>query len=179
MCLEILIKSGAKWVLSYLPGAISLTDPPPSMGTLMKQRRRWINGANFATLHTVMNFRQIKNSTHSFLRKFFIMLFYILYVINFLFTYIIVGTFYTTFCVFLSIALGTSGDNDIYSVSNIVNNAYLMMLFVILIMSLSNNVMDANFTFHLVSLIFGVLMWYIIYTSLITFKTTTYNDFEL
>ena len=36
MCLEILIKSSQKWILSYLPGAIAKTDPPQSMGKLMQ-----------------------------------------------------------------------------------------------------------------------------------------------
>ena len=58
MCLEILARQG-NWKISYVPGAKCLTDPPTSLLSLMKQRRRWNNGTIFATYYVLGNLRRI------------------------------------------------------------------------------------------------------------------------
>ena len=58
MCLEILACEG-NWTISYVPGAKCLTDPPTSLLSLMKQRRRWNNGTIFATYYVLGNLRRI------------------------------------------------------------------------------------------------------------------------
>jgi len=55
MCLQIYIKSKEKYTLSYVPDAKAFTDAPPSMLVLMKQRRRWMNGAMFGTKKVLSN----------------------------------------------------------------------------------------------------------------------------
>ena len=47
MCLQIYIKTSEKYNLAYVPDAKAFTDAPDSMIVLMKQRRRWMNGAMF------------------------------------------------------------------------------------------------------------------------------------
>jgi len=56
MCLEIYIKRNEKYKLAYVPDAKAFTDAPPNMMTLMKQRRRWMNGAMFGTAKVIKNF---------------------------------------------------------------------------------------------------------------------------
>ncbi len=48
MSMEIVTKQEMKNRLEYLPSATALTDPQTELGGLMSQRRRWINGSNFA-----------------------------------------------------------------------------------------------------------------------------------
>ena len=50
---EIICKTGDRWILNYVPGALCLTDPPLSLTALIRQRRRWFNGSFFATLHVI------------------------------------------------------------------------------------------------------------------------------
>ena len=40
--------------LVYIPGAWATTDPPENFGTLIVQRRRWINGSNM-TFFYILN----------------------------------------------------------------------------------------------------------------------------
>lgn len=53
MCLEIIAKKNKEYIISYIPGAKCLTDPPLSLTQLIKQRRRWFNGSMFASLYVL------------------------------------------------------------------------------------------------------------------------------
>ena len=56
MCLQIYIKTQEKYTLAFVPDAKAFTDAPPNMMTLMKQRRRWMNGSLFGTSKVISNF---------------------------------------------------------------------------------------------------------------------------
>lgn len=49
MCLQIYIKKYKGYKVEFVPDAKALTDAPPNLTVLMKQRRRWMNGALFGT----------------------------------------------------------------------------------------------------------------------------------
>lgn len=49
MCLQVYIKMRDGYTVTYIPDAKAFTDAPPSLQVLMKQRRRWMNGALFGT----------------------------------------------------------------------------------------------------------------------------------
>ena len=59
MCLQIYIKEEEKYTLAYVPDAKAFTDAPPNMMILMKQRRRWMNGALFGTSQVIANFHNM------------------------------------------------------------------------------------------------------------------------
>ena len=80
MCLEILIKRNEAWILKYVPGCKALTDPPDNLITLMKQRRRWINGSMFAAFYCILNFCKVTSSAHSFCRVACIYIFFTYYI---------------------------------------------------------------------------------------------------
>ena len=61
MCLQIFIKRGCGYYLTYVPDCKSQTDAPPDMLTLIKQRRRWQNGAFFAAWRVIQNFHNMTN----------------------------------------------------------------------------------------------------------------------
>jgi len=65
MCLEILVKAGSNWLLRYVPNSIALTDPPDKLTDLFKQRRRWINGSLFASIHVLNKIFKIWHSKHN------------------------------------------------------------------------------------------------------------------
>jgi cellulose synthase/poly-beta-1,6-N-acetylglucosamine synthase-like glycosyltransferase len=70
LCFELIARDGAGWLLHYAKGAVAHTDVPETLSGLIKQRRRWLNGAFFATLHGMRNFgRVLRNAEHPLWRK--------------------------------------------------------------------------------------------------------------
>ena len=104
MCLEILIKKGSSYYLTYIPDAKAYTDAPDSLAVLIKQRRRWMNGSLFGTYHVLRNFTKItgcKRTRHGYLQKLGITIFLIYYIFAFLLGLFILGAMYSSITVFL------------------------------------------------------------------------------
>lgn len=59
MCLQIYIKEKSGYWLTYVPDAKAYTDAPPNLTVLIKQRRRWMNGALFAAFRVIRNFQSM------------------------------------------------------------------------------------------------------------------------
>ena len=55
MCLQIYIKKDTAYTVQYIPDAKAFVDGPTSLNMLMKQRRRWMNGALFGTFKVIWN----------------------------------------------------------------------------------------------------------------------------
>ena len=80
MCLQIYIKTQEKYTLAFVPDAKAFTDAPPNMMTLMKQRRRWMNGSLFGTSKVISNFVNMiscRRTKHSCCRQIMMTLFMI------------------------------------------------------------------------------------------------------
>ena len=101
MCLEIVIKLLHKFRLAYLPNAEAITDCPKDLDILIKQRRRWINGSNFAQFYVLQYLSRITKTKHSCCSKIWILLFYIYYLLNSFLAFIIVSMLYFSFSVVL------------------------------------------------------------------------------
>jgi chitin synthase len=56
MCMQLYTKPVKGWLVQYIPNAIAKTDVPDNMVYLMKQRRRWYNGAIFGRARIIANF---------------------------------------------------------------------------------------------------------------------------
>ena len=61
MCLQIYIKEDHDYYLTYIPDAKAVTDAPEDLLTLIKQRRRWQNGAFFAGWEVIGKFYLMAN----------------------------------------------------------------------------------------------------------------------
>lgn len=70
LCTELVVKHRQRYVLRYVKNAPAKTDVPDTLPKLLNQRRRWSNGAMFATLYAIENFTRIWLDTgHSLPRK--------------------------------------------------------------------------------------------------------------
>ena len=86
LCWELVAKRDERWVLKYVKSATGETDvpgmngPPTRMMRLanasidavpefISQRRRWLNGAFFAAVYSLVHFRQIWHTDHTIMRK--------------------------------------------------------------------------------------------------------------
>ncbi|KAJ3346606.1 Chitin synthase, class 2 [Entophlyctis luteolus] len=69
LCFELVTKAKGRWLLRYVRAAKAETDVPDNVAEFISQRRRWLNGSFFATLHALLNWSLIFRSDHSVFRK--------------------------------------------------------------------------------------------------------------
>ena len=70
MCVELLCKPGEAWTLRYIADSVAITDVPSTLIDLLKQRRRWLNGAFFSLVFYVFKFpSMLFRARHSLLRR--------------------------------------------------------------------------------------------------------------
>ena len=116
MCFQIIGKKTQRNTLAYLPDARAVTDCPRALDILIKQRRRWINGANFAQFYVIKRFMRIWRTRHKCCTKMWISLFYLYYLMNTLLTFLIVGILYFSYSIVLRDFFGAQGHD--FTVSN-------------------------------------------------------------
>ncbi|KAM3542912.1 hypothetical protein ARSEF1564_004136 [Beauveria bassiana] len=97
LCWELVAKRGERWVLKYVKGCTGETDVPDSVPEFISQRRRWLNGAFFAAVYSLVNFRQIIATDHTIARKILLYTEFIYQGCQLMFTYFSLANFYLTF----------------------------------------------------------------------------------
>ncbi|KAI1004532.1 Chitin synthase 2 [Podosphaera aphanis] len=97
LCWELVAKRDEKWVLKYVKSCTGETDVPDAVPEFVSQRRRWLNGAFFAAVYSLVHFRQIWHTDHTLTRKILLHVEFIYQFINLLFTYFSLANFYLTF----------------------------------------------------------------------------------
>ena len=97
------IKEHTGYTVQYIPDAKAFTDGPTTLAVLMKQRRRWMNGALFGTYKVIANVGAMVScgrNDHPFIRQllmgFFMIYLSTLYVLQFL----TVGAMFATIIIF-------------------------------------------------------------------------------
>lgn len=81
------------YTLKFIPDALAATDAPEYFGEFMLQRRRWINGSNFALYYVLGIYQRVWNTNHRF-RQVFIFLLFLYYGLQAILSYFVLGTFY-------------------------------------------------------------------------------------
>lgn len=97
LCWELVAKKGENWVLKFVKLATGETDVPESIPEFLSQRRRWINGAFFAALYSMRHFKQIWNTNHSIVRKFWFCVEFVYQFTTLIFSFFSLSNFYLTF----------------------------------------------------------------------------------
>ncbi|KHJ32599.1 putative class ii chitin synthase [Erysiphe necator] len=97
LCWELVAKRDEKWVLKYVKSCTGETDVPDAVPEFVSQRRRWLNGAFFAAVYSLVHFRQIWRTDHTIGRKILLHIEFVYQFINLLFTYFSLANFYLTF----------------------------------------------------------------------------------
>ena len=86
-----------------MPDAKAFTDAPPNMNTLIKQRRRWMNGSLFGTSKVIANFVNMtscRRTKHNCCRQFGMLIFMTYTSTLFVFQFFIVGAMFASIYVF-------------------------------------------------------------------------------
>ena len=103
MCLEIYTKINCGFKLAYVPDAKAFTDAPPDLMTLMKQRRRWMNGAFFGTkkvIGNVVNMISCTRTKHGGCRKCMMCSFMFYMVLTYTLQFFIIGALFAAIYAF-------------------------------------------------------------------------------
>ncbi|MCJ1366041.1 Chitin synthase, class 2 [Acarospora aff. strigata] len=97
LCWELVAKRNEQWVLKYVKSATGETDVPDAVPEFISQRRRWLNGAFFAAVYSLIHFRQIWRTDHTITRKILLHVEFVYQFVNLCFTYFSLANFYLTF----------------------------------------------------------------------------------
>ncbi|KAL9107330.1 MAG: hypothetical protein Q9227_007782 [Pyrenula ochraceoflavens] len=97
LCWELVAKRGEQWVLKFVKSAVGETDVPDAVPEFISQRRRWLNGAFFAAVYSLIHFRQIWATDHSLTRKILLHVEFLYQFVSLAFTYFSLANFYLTF----------------------------------------------------------------------------------
>uniref|UniRef100_M4BLW4 chitin synthase n=1 Tax=Hyaloperonospora arabidopsidis (strain Emoy2) TaxID=559515 RepID=M4BLW4_HYAAE len=166
---EVVARKDCKWTMHYVKDAVARTDVPHNLVGLISQRKRWLNGAFFATLFSIWNWGRIySESSHSFSRK---MAFLVLYLYNLLYTvfgFFLPANLYLAlfFVVFQGFQQNRLEFVDTSEYSQTVldcavymyNFAYLFGLLMLIIIGLGNNPKHMKLTYYFLGAVFGVMM---------------------
>lgn len=103
MCLQIYIKENNGYYLTFVPDAKAFTDAPQNLSILIKQRRRWMNGALFGALRVLNNFYymvECKKTKHGFLAQFGMFVYMVYFLTMQLLSFLMVGSLYVSIKLF-------------------------------------------------------------------------------
>lgn len=164
LCFEIVTKKREAWVLKYVKSAKASTDVPTTVAEFISQRRRWLNGSMFASVHATVFFFRIFSSGHNILRMFILFLEFIYNAIQLLFSWTSLANFYLAFFFLVSSATQdpkTDAFNFMSAgagkaVFDVILKLYIALIFVVLVCSLGNRPQGSKWTYSLAILLFGL-----------------------
>ncbi|TFK26808.1 chitin synthase 2 [Coprinopsis marcescibilis] len=164
LCFEIVTKKREGWTLKYVKSAKASTDVPASVPEFISQRRRWLNGSLFASIHATVFFFRIWTSGQNVFRMFALQFEFIYNAVNLLFTWTSLANFYLAFFFLVSSATAP-GVNDAFNflssgagkiVFEVFLNLYIGLLFVVLVCSLGNRPQGSKWTYTIAMVLFGL-----------------------
>ncbi|CEJ94690.1 Putative Chitin synthase 1 [[Torrubiella] hemipterigena] len=179
LCFELVAKAGQKWHLSYIKAAKGETDVPEGAAEFISQRRRWLNGSFAASLYSLMHFGRMYKSGHNLIRMFFFHIQLIYNILNVIFTWFSLSSYYLTTTVIMDLVgnpvVGSSTASEHHgwpfgdTATPIVNALlkYLYLAFVILqfILALGNRPKGSKFTYLASFMVFSLIQAYILVLS--------------
>ncbi|OMJ83145.1 hypothetical protein SteCoe_15999 [Stentor coeruleus] len=165
LCLSLFAAEGYDNILKYIPKAEAFTDPPPNYGSLLSQRRRWINGSWFALLDSVKNAHKIMKSKHNCVRK-AAFLFQTGYnVVSIFQSFILVALFYSALMLAIkgwvfkeSSKTGLENMSIEYAVENILLFTYIILIVVTFLLCIGSRAQDVNMAYWMISVIYSIYM---------------------
>ncbi|OAG01441.1 chitin synthase 2 [Paraphaeosphaeria sporulosa] len=97
LCWELVAKRSEQWVLKYVKAATGETDVPDTVPEFISQRRRWLNGAFFAAVYSLLHFKQVWATDHTIWRKILLHIEFVYQFVQLMFTFFSLANFYLTF----------------------------------------------------------------------------------
>ncbi|KAJ7292821.1 chitin synthase [Mycena rebaudengoi] len=190
LCFEIVTKKREGWILKYVKSAKASTDVPTSVAEFISQRRRWLNGSLFASIHATVFWFRIWSSGQNFFRKIALQIEFIYNGIQLIFTWTALANFYLAFF-FLVGSATTAGQNDAFNflsagagkqVFEIFLKLYIALLFVVTVCSLGNRPQGSKFTYIAAIILFGlcnaITLWCAGFTVYLSVAAVTLEEWK-
>jgi chitin synthase len=175
LCFSLVTQKDKKYILRYVKNSVAETDVPASLNTLLRQRRRWINGSWFALIDNLRSWRRIYDSDHDWWRKSVFCLQMIYYITNVAFAWFMVGAFFLAFALMIRKSFAdetdAEGKAELFPIGDTLLNFYAMMIALVLILSLGVQPNRVEEIFKFVAGIFSLYMIASVYF-IITFAMT-------
>ncbi|KAF2455032.1 chitin synthase-domain-containing protein [Lineolata rhizophorae] len=164
LCWELVAKRNERWVLKYVKSAVGETDVPDAVPEFISQRRRWLNGAFFAAVYSLLHFKQVWETDHTLWRKILLHIEFVYQFVNLLFTYFSLANFYLTFY-FVAGSLGDPridpfGHNIGKVIFVILRYACVLGICIQFILSMGNRPQGAKKMFLWSMIMYSVIMAY-------------------
>ncbi|KAF5970163.1 chitin synthase 2 [Fusarium coicis] len=170
LCWELVAKRGERWVLKYVKGCTGETDVPDTVPEFISQRRRWLNGAFFAAVYSLVHFKQIWFTDHTLARKVLLHMEFLYQFIQLMFTFFSLANFYLTF---YFVAGGLTdpkvdpfGHNIATVIFHILRYACVLLISTQFILSLGNRPQGSKKLYLISMIIYSIIM---VYTTFATF----------
>ncbi|KII93958.1 glycosyltransferase family 2 protein [Plicaturopsis crispa FD-325 SS-3] len=163
LCFEIVTKKNEGWILKYVKSAKAATDVPTSVPEFISQRRRWLNGSLFASVHATVFWWRVWTSGQNFFRKIILQIEFIYNAVQLLFTWTSLANFYLAFFFLVSSATA-SPKTDAFNfiekgagadVFEVFLKLYIGLIFVVLVCSLGNRPQGSKWTYTISMILFG------------------------
>ncbi|EKM84011.1 hypothetical protein AGABI1DRAFT_31788 [Agaricus bisporus var. burnettii JB137-S8] len=176
LCFEIVTKKREAWTLKYVKSAKASTDVPTSVPEFISQRRRWLNGSLFASIHATVFFFRIWTSGQNIFRMFLLQFEFIYNAIQLVFTWTSLANYYLAFFFLVSSATANANSDAFNFLSHgagkavfeIFLNLYIGVIFLVLVCSLGNRPQGSKWAYTFAILMFGlcniIATWCAIYT---------------
>ncbi|KAF0686055.1 Aste57867_22117 [Aphanomyces stellatus] len=169
LCFELLARTNGAWKLKYIKDAIARTDVPCTLVDLMNQRRRWLNGSFFAMIYSIVQWGRLYTHTnHSIITKIGFLIQYFQLIIQLMFGWFMVGTFYLSvyYTVFTSLKKNKLGfvqteewyDDHHSMAMSLFNIVYATLIMVQLIFGLGNKPAHVKNLYTILCMIYAVIV---------------------
>ncbi|KAK7431354.1 Chitin synthase, class 2 [Neonectria magnoliae] len=164
LCWELVAKRSERWVLKYVKGCTGETDVPDTVPEFISQRRRWLNGAFFAAVYSLVHFKQIWQTDHTIARKILLHIEFVYQFIQLMFTFFSLANFYLTFY-FVAGGLTDKkvdpfGHNIATVIFHILRYSCVLLIATQFILSLGNRPQGAKKLYLISMVIYGIIMIY-------------------
>ncbi|GAO17376.1 hypothetical protein UVI_02038960 [Ustilaginoidea virens] len=169
LCWELVAKRGERWVLKYVKSCTGETDVPDAVPEFISQRRRWLNGAFFAAVYSLVQFRQILSTDHTIMRKILLYVEFVYQFIQLMFTYFSLANFYLTFYFVAGGLTDPTVDPFGHGIGSIffhvLRYTCVLLIATQFILSLGNRPQGAKKLYLISMIIYSVIMFYTIFAS--------------
>ncbi|KAJ2985075.1 hypothetical protein NUW58_g5726 [Xylaria curta] len=170
LCWELVAKKNERWVLKYVKNCTGETDVPDAVPEFISQRRRWLNGAFFAAVYSLVHFRQIWETDHTVARKVLLHIEFVYQFIQLLFTFFSLANYYLAFY-FLCGGLADpsifpTGHQVAFYAFTILRYILILLTSVQFILSLGNRPQGAKKLYVASIYIYSVVMIYTVFATI-------------
>ncbi|KAF7591332.1 Chitin synthase, class 2 [Aspergillus hancockii] len=170
LCWELVAKREERWVLRFVKSAVGETDVPDNVPEFISQRRRWLNGAFFAAVYSIVNGKQLWKTDHSLPRKILLQIEAVYQFVQLLFTYFGLANFYLAFF-FIAGSLSNEkidpfGHHMGKWIFIILRYACILVMCLQFIISMGNRPQGAKKLYLSGMIVYGIIMVYTIFCTL-------------